>query len=246
MSLPHDIPISALHYYLTAPYPCSYLPDLQARSQVATPEFLIDKAMYSELVRHGFRRSGAHTYRPRCDDCRACVPLRIPVQEFKSTRAQRRAWTQHAGLEASAHPLQFQAEHYALYQRYQQARHGEGEMADDNRSTYRTFLLQSHVETALVEFREQGILRMVSVIDVLDDGLSSVYTFFDPDLPQSSFGVYNVLWQIDLCQRLGLTYLYPGYWISDCRKMAYKIRFQPAEGRIDGQWQRLPDLKGSP
>ena len=119
-------------------------------------------------------------------------------------------------------------------------------MADDNRSTYRTFLLQSHVETALVEFREQGILRMVSVIDVLDDGLSSVYTFFDPDLPQCSFGVYNVLWQIDLCQRLGLTYLYPGYWISDCRKMAYKIRFQPAEGRIDGQWQRLPDLKGSP
>ncbi|MDD3883816.1 MAG: arginyltransferase [Gallionella sp.] len=245
MSLPHDIPISALHYYLTAPYPCSYLPDLRARSQVATPEFLIDKAMYSQLVRHGFRRSGTHTYRPRCDHCRACVPLRIPIRAFRPNRAQRRAWTRHAGIEVSVHTLEFRDEHYALYQRYQQQRHADGEMADDSRDTYRNFLLRSHVETALVEFREHGILRMVSFIDILDDGLSSVYTFFDPDPPQASYGIFNVLWQIELSRQLGLDYVYPGYWIRDCRKMAYKIRFQPAEGLIHGQWQPLPDLKGN-
>src|SRR5487761_2050813 len=184
----NDIPISALHFYLTAAYPCSYLPDLQARSQVATPAFLINTSLYSELVRHGFRRSSTYIYRPLCDACSACIQMRVPVKQFKANRSQRRAFTQHAALEATLHPLQDKPEYYDLYQRYQRARHVGGGMDNDDRDAYKTFLLQSHVDTLLVEFRDQGILRMVSVIDLLNDGLSSVYTFYDPDVPHARFG----------------------------------------------------------
>jgi len=239
MSLLNDIPLSALHFYLTAPYPCSYLPGVEARSQVATPAFLINAAVYSELVQHGFRRSGTHTYRPHCDSCRACVPLRVPVRRFAPNRSQRRAWAQHAELDATLHSLQDRLEYYELYQRYQRARHPDGGMDNDDRESYRNFLLQSHVDTLLVEFREGNALRMVSVIDLLDDGLSSVYTFYEPDLPRARFGVYNVLWQIELCRKLELDFVYLGYWIEHSRKMAYKTGYRPAEGLIDGIWQPL-------
>lgn len=246
MSLLNDIPLSALHFYLTAPYPCSYLPGLQARSQVAEPTFLISPAVYSQLVRHGFRRSGTFTYRPHCDGCRACVPLRLPAAQFVANRSQRRAWKQHAHLETTLHPLQDRPEYYELYQRYQQSRHKDGGMDNDDRDSYQNFLLQSHVDSMLVEFREPcgahdrpGALRMVSVIDLLDDGLSSVYTFYDPELPHASLGVYNVLWQIELCRRLGLDFVYLGYWIKDSRKMAYKTRYRPAEGLVNDRWQPL-------
>ena len=244
MSLLNDIPLSALHFYLTAPYPCSYLPGRQARSQVATPAFLINAQVYSELVRHGFRRSGTHTYRPHCDECQACVPLRVPAKQFAPNRSQRRAWAQHAHLEASLHELHDNPEYYDLYQRYQRARHPGGGMDDDDHESYRSFLLQSHVDTLLVEFREGDALRMVSVIDLLSDGLSSVYTFYEPDLPRARFGVYNVLWQIELCRKLDLDFVYLGYWIRDSRKMSYKTAYRPAQGLIDGVWQ-APD-KESP
>lgn len=239
MSLLNDIPLTALHFYLTAPYPCSYLPELEARSQVATPAFLINAPVYSELVQHGFRRSGTYTYRPHCDACRACVPMRVPVRQFAPDRSQRRAWARHASLDATLHPLQDKAEYYELYQRYQQARHKDGGMDNNDRESYQNFLLQSHVDSVLVEFRDQGVLRMVSVIDLLSDGLSSVYTFYDPDLPHASLGVYNVLWQIELCRKLELEFVYLGYWIRESRKMAYKTRYRPAEGLIDGVWQPL-------
>jgi arginine-tRNA-protein transferase len=252
MSLLNDTPLTALHFYLTAPYPCSYLPDQRARSQVATPAFLISPAVYSELVLHGFRRSGTYTYRPHCDNCHACVPLRIPAKQFTPNRSQRRAWVQHASLEATLHPLQDKPEYYDLYQRYQHARHKDGGMDNDDREAYRNFLLQSHVDSLLVEFREpfdqaqdrpcdqaqngQGVLRMVSVIDLLGDGLSSVYTFYEPDLPHARLGVYNVLWQIELCRKLDLEFVYLGYWIEHSRKMSYKTQYQPAQGLLDGTW----------
>jgi len=244
MSLLNDTPLSALHFYLTAPYPCSYLPDLQARSQVATPAFLISNTVYSELVRHGFRRSGAYTYRPRCDNCNACVPLRVLAKQFRANRSQRRAWKRHSSLEATLHPLQDNPEHYNLYQRYQHARHKDGGMDNEDRESYQNFLLQSHVDSLLVEFRDpfdraqdrQGVLRMVSVIDLLSDGLSSVYTFYEPDLPHASLGIYNVLWQIELCRKLELDFVYLGYWIEHSRKMAYKTQYRPAQGLMDGEW----------
>ncbi|MFZ5503383.1 MAG: arginyltransferase [Pseudomonadota bacterium] len=239
MSLLNDIPLSALQYHLTAPYQCSYLPEQKARSQVATPVFMINPTTFAKLVQKGFRRSGTYTYRPHCDNCRACIPIRIDSAKFVANRSQRRAWKQHRDLHTRIRPLHDQPEYYRLYQRYQKARHPNGGMDQDDLAAYQNFLLKSHVESFLVEFREQGVLRMVSLIDVLNDGLSAVYTFYDPDLPHTSFGTYNTLWQLDLCRQLGLKFVYLGYWVQGSQKMAYKIQYQPAQGLIDQRWQTL-------
>ncbi|WP_157670047.1 arginyltransferase [Chitinibacter sp. GC72] len=230
-----------LQFYATAPYPCSYLDGQLARSQVAVPSDLIDSDIYSQLVEQGFRRSGLFVYRPWCDHCQACVPVRLLVNQFVPNRTQRRVAQRNQILRVRLMELAFREEHFSLYQRYQQSRHPGGGMDQDNREQYESFVLKSNVASFLAEFLEDGVVRMVSLIDQLEDGISSVYTFFDPDLAPRSLGVYNVLWQIGLAKQLGLPYVYLGYWIKNCRKMSYKTQYQPIEGRIKGQWQLLQE-----
>jgi leucyl-tRNA---protein transferase len=244
MTHPQELHINTVQLYATAPYPCSYLPHKEARSQVATPSHLVHDDVYAGLIAKGFRRSGLFTYRPHCDGCQACVPVRVLAHRFTPTRSQKRIWTKHQHLEVRVLPVAFDPAHYALYQSYQQVRHAGGGMDNDSTEQYRQFLLQSRVNTRLVEFWQPATdnhdkqLVMVSIMDVLSNGLSAVYTFFDAHIT-TGLGTFGVLWQIEQAKILGADHVYLGYWIADSSKMNYKRAFMPQEHYIAEQWSEV-------
>lgn len=248
MSLPSDTPLQKLQFYVTTGYTCGYLPNKMAQSLIAAPQHLVDAKVYSGLIQQGFRRSGKFSYRPHCENCQECVPVRIILDQFSPNRSQKRAFKQHHNLTTTILPIGFHEEHYALYASYQLARHSEDKIQGEDKiqaettpqendvEQYQSFLCQSNVESVMVEFRENGQLKMVSVIDIVRDGISAVYTFYETTDSTSSYGTYNVLWQTLWAKELGLPYLYLGYWIKDSKKMAYKQNFKPLEKLIDGEW----------
>jgi arginine-tRNA-protein transferase len=239
MTLASEPPLHKLQFYVTTGYKCGYLPNKLAQSLIASPQHLIDANVYSELIQQGFRRSGKFAYRPHCEHCQECIPVRVVLRDFSANRSQKRAYKQLKNLNATILPVAFHEEHYALYADYQKARHvnEEDNVEQDDAEQYRNFLCQTNVESVLVEFRENDELKMVSVIDMVFDGISAVYTFYNPADTKASFGTYNVLWQIEWAKSLNLPYLYLGYWIKDSRKMAYKQNYKPLEKLIAGEWR---------
>lgn len=216
---------------------CSYLPGQTARSAYVDVNLELDMAVYSRLVEQGFRRSGDLVYRPHCQTCSACVPVRIPVGRFAPDRSQLRTLRENAGLAVTVKPAAFDAEHYRLFRRYLAARHDDSGMANSSPEDYMGFLGSEWATTSFVEFRLEGSLLAVAVVDWLEQGLSAVYTFFDPRHTHRSLGTQAVLWQVGEAQRLGLPWVYLGFWIEGCRKMNYKDRFRPLEALLGGQWQ---------
>lgn len=229
-----------LLFYISAPHPCSYVEGRDAVTLFAEPERPLDQPTFNTLSAMGFRRSGGLVYTPRCPDCSACIPVRLPVEGFTPDRSQRRNWRDNQGIEARLIASQFSDEHIELYQRYVRTRHPDGSMNVEGRDAVERFFLCDWSETRFAEFRLDGRVVALSVVDLLDSGLSAVYTFYDPELERCGLGVYAVLWLIEEARRLRLPFLYLGYLIHESPKMAYKGRYRPQQHFIGGSWQPAP------
>lgn len=228
-----------LKIFPTGMHPCSYLPGLIARNAVVDPEFEMTPKVYDYLIQNGFRRSGEQVYRPYCNTCEECVTTRIPVDEFKRSRSQKRTWKQNQDLLVEVHHGSFKDAYLPLYRRYLETHHASTDFQGVEK-----FLQADWCDIQYIEFytvdNDQKNLIGVAVTDVIASGFSAVYTFFDPQhSARRSLGVYAVLWQVEYAKEQKLEYVYPGFWIKDCRKMNYKTRYQPIEGLQRGKWLRL-------
>ncbi len=225
-----------LNLYATPPHDCSYLPGNQATTIFLDPHIHKDPHLYSRLSAQGFRRSGDHLYRPHCQSCTACEAVRVPVRDFQFRRVQKRVWTKNADLNIRACAPVYCAEHFQLYHHYLAQRHRGGGMDDPTPDTYMQFLTSHWAESCFYEFRLADKLLMVAVVDLFEQGLSAVYTFFDTQYEHRSLGNYAVLFEIQEAKRLGLNWLYLGYWIDGCQKMNYKTNYQPLEHYVQNKW----------
>ncbi len=231
--------MTSIPLLLTAPHPCSYLDDQHAQSAFVNPAFTMTNTLYSELINHGFRRSGNQVYRPQCADCQQCIPTRLTVADFQPNRQQKRCQKKNSQTRSVIKPATFDASHYAMYLRYQQQRHADGTMVNSSDEDYIQFLSSRWCNTQFIEFFIGDQLAALAIVDCVTDGLSAVYTFFEPQFSQHSLGVYAVLWQIAEAKKRNLPYVYLGFWIQECKKMAYKIHYQPLQGFIHGKWQPI-------
>lgn len=227
-------------FYTTEPSPCPYLPDRLERKVITELSGLEADDLHDRLSRAGFRRSHGIVYAPVCNGCQACIPIRIPVAEFEPDRTMRRLQRSLGDLSVSERPIIATMEQYELFQAYQERRHNDGDMALMGLDDYQAMIETSPVETSLFEFRtSDGQLVCVSLVDMLSDGLSAVYTFYSIDNPQRSYGTTSILWLLEETARREKTHLYLGYWVPGSPKMSYKSRFRPAEILRAGQWKRL-------
>lgn len=232
---------SSIRCFITPNHDCSYLKDRKACNLVIDPQLPLSDALLGNLLNSGFRRSGDHIYRPKCQSCQECRSLRVPVKRFKPNRSQRRNLKQNGQLEHVDMGNRFKQEHFELYCRYIDARHQGSEMSEPSPDEYLNFLTASNISTHFHEFRREGQLLAVAVTDHTPSGLSAVYTFFDPDYSDLGLGIYAVLYQIKLAEQLGLPWLFLGYWVRECKKMNYKTNFHPYELYINEEWRLIEE-----
>ncbi len=225
--------------FLSGEHPCSYLPGKFSQEIYAQPLTRFNNHIYSQLIYSGFRRSGELVYRPHCKYCSACIPVRIPVKDYKPRRSHRRILKLNQNLEITRCPAEFNTKHFELYERYVNVRHSDGGMDNPEPREYMEMLTCHWTETEFIEFRLNKELVAVAVMDDLEDGYSAVYTFFEPTLTKFSLGNYAILWQIAETARREKKYLYLGYLIESCQKMKYKKDFAPMEQYIDNRWEDL-------
>lgn len=224
--------------------PCPYLPGRIERQLYAELDGPAPREIFRRLSLAGFRRSHHIVYRPACPGCSACVPVRVDVENFDWTQSWRRIWRRSADLVAGNMALHITDEQYRLFRRYIRSRHDEGDMSLMDRRDYSSMVLSSPVDTGLVEFRNgAGELLAVCLTDRLPDGLSAVYSFFDPNQGRRSLGSFMVLWLIEEARRLELPHVYLGFWVDNSPKMLYKTRFQPLQGFGADGWTALPEAK---
>jgi len=228
-----------IEFYQDSVHPCSYMGGRQAQNIYPDPNKELTNHLYSQLITHGFRRSGNLAYRPHCINCQACVPVRINIANFTLSRSQKRCLSRNKNVSMNVLSASFNPEHFDLYSRYLAARHQGAGMDNPTQESYLNFLTSSWSDTKFIEFREDNQLLAVAVTDVVHDGLSALYTFFDPNLAKRSLGSYGILQQIKLAQDQDIPWLYLGYWIEDCQKMQYKQNFSGLEAYTNQQWQPL-------
>ena len=229
--------LETLEFCLTKKYDCEYLPGMQSKTLLVNPTIHLHHYHYDYLATKGFRRSGNHVYRPFCEQCQLCIPVRLDSQQFKASKQQRRVWNKNSGITILPHPARYNEEHFDLYSRYLTARHPDGGMDPHSRTAYNSMISSHWCQSELLEFRREQRLVAVAVMDKLGDGLSAVYTFFEPELAQLSLGVFAIQYQITLVRQRNLKWLYLGYWNPESQKMSYKTRFQPLQYFIDDKWQ---------
>jgi arginine-tRNA-protein transferase len=239
------IPTRQLRFFLTAPSPCPYLPGREERKVFAHLPMLEGPQVHDSLTQGGFRRSQNIAYRPACEGCCACVSARVPVRDYRFSRSERRALARNRG--SARHGVEAEAtrEQFDLLRRYLTSRHAGGGMADMAWPDYVAMVEDTSVRTHIVEYRPRsgddgpGPLVACALIDQLSDGLSMVYSFFDPETARASPGLFMILDHIMQAARLGLPFLYLGYWVRGSEKMDYKARFSPLEILDPNGWRRL-------
>lgn len=237
----HTLPI-APQFYVTAPQPCPYLSGRMERKLFTALQGEGAQRLNDGLSKQGFRRSQNVLYRPSCTDCAACLSARIDVAAFRPSKSQRRTLRRNAHLVRRATSPWATEEQYTLFRRYLESRHATGGMADMDTFEFAAMIEETPVRSRVVEYTEpDGSLVATCLTDLLDDGVSMVYSFFEPERPKSSLGTHVILDHVEIARESGLPYVYLGYWVPGSEKMGYKAAFSGLEVYAGGRWQRVHD-----